>query len=81
MKEKKRTTIINLRIDEKDHQILSELARNEFRPINTQYRMIIGETMELTAYEHYVTSFTGKEEKKRKIIFSGSVSSFLEIYY
>lgn len=42
MKEKKRTTIINLRIDEKDHHILSELARNEFRPINTQYRMIIG---------------------------------------
>lgn len=42
MKEKKRTTIINLRIDEKDHHILSEIARNEFRAINTQYRMIIG---------------------------------------
>jgi len=42
MKEKKRTVIINLRIDEKDHQILSELAKREFRAINTQYRMIIG---------------------------------------
>lgn len=42
MKDKKETIIINLRIDAKDHKILSDLARNEFRPINTQYRMIIG---------------------------------------
>lgn len=59
MKEKKRTTIINLRIDEKDHQILSDLARNEFRPINTQYRMIIGKW--INDNTHHESDFIEKE--------------------
>ena len=39
---KKQTRIIQLRIDEKDHDILADIARKEARPINSQYRMIIG---------------------------------------
>ena len=61
MKEKKRTTIINLRIDEKDHQILSELARKEFRAINTQYRMIIGKW--INDNTHYESDFIEKERR------------------
>lgn len=42
MKDKKNTVLIQLRIDEKDHKILSNIARKEVRSINSQYRMIIG---------------------------------------
>lgn len=42
VKEKKETVLIQLRIDVKDHKILSDIARKEVRPINSQYRMIIG---------------------------------------
>lgn len=46
---------------------------------NYSYDITIGETMELTAYKH---EYSLENEKiKRKIIFSGSVSSFLETYY
>lgn len=61
MKDKKRTTIINLRIDEKDHQILSELARKEFRAINTQYRMIIGKW--INDNTHHESDFIEKERR------------------
>ena len=40
---RKQTRIIQLRIDEKDHAILSDIARKEARPINNQYRMILGD--------------------------------------
>lgn len=61
MKEKKRTTIINLRIDEKDHQILSDLARKEFRAINTQYRMIVGKW--INENTHHESDFIEKERR------------------
>jgi hypothetical protein len=43
---------------------------------NYSYDITIGETMEITAYEHLVEN----EKIKRKVIFSGYVSSFLETY-
>lgn len=39
---KKRTVIINLRIDQEDHNIIADIAQKEVRPINTHYRMITG---------------------------------------
>lgn len=39
---KKRTVIINLRIDQEDHNIIADIAKKEVRPINTHYRMIAG---------------------------------------
>lgn len=39
---KKRTVIINLRIDQEDHNIIADIAQKEVRPINTHYRMIVG---------------------------------------
>ena len=39
---KKRTVIINLRIDQEDHNIIANIAQKEVRPINTHYRMIAG---------------------------------------
>ncbi len=42
MADKKQTRIIQLRVDDKDHAILADIASKESRPINSQYRMIIG---------------------------------------
>jgi hypothetical protein len=39
---KKKTVIINLRIDQEDHNIISDIAHKEARPINSHYRMIAG---------------------------------------
>lgn len=39
---KKRTVIVNLRIDQEDHNIISDIAQKEARPINNHYRMITG---------------------------------------
>lgn len=39
---KRRTVIINLRIDQEDHNIISDIAQKEARPINSHYRMIAG---------------------------------------
>lgn len=39
---KKRTVIINLRIDQEDHNIIADIAQKEARPINNHYRMITG---------------------------------------
>ena len=39
---KKRTVIINLRIDQEDHNIIADIAQKEVRPINTHYRMVVG---------------------------------------
>lgn len=39
---KKRTVIINLRIDQEDHNIIADIAQKEARPINNHYRMVVG---------------------------------------
>ena len=39
---KKRTVIVNLRIDQEDHNIIADIAQKEARPINNHYRMITG---------------------------------------
>lgn len=39
---KSKTVIINLRIDDNDHDVISEIAKNEARSINNQYRLITG---------------------------------------
>lgn len=49
---KRRTVIINLRIDQEDHNIIADIAQNEARPINGHYRMIVGKWInENTSFE------------------------------
>jgi hypothetical protein len=63
MTDKKQTRIIQLRIDEKDHDILTDIARKEARPINSQYRMIVGKWInENTAEESAFIQKVNKDE-------------------
>lgn len=67
---KKRTVIINLRIDQEDHNIIADIAKKEVRPINTHYRMITGKWInENTDFESVFV------EKNRQIDVSADIDA------